>query len=160
MSLKRFMSLLHVWNKPCTYLASRLALSLNGPKRAFIWPTSPCGPSGVAKKISVPVVHSRKPCNYLAPRLTPSPKGQKRASTSPTSPRSSIGLAQNDLWAYCTFRANRAPILRRDYHYLWTDRNELLFDPRHLGDPSGVAKKNFHARDKFGKNCAPILGRD
>jgi hypothetical protein len=36
---------------------------------------------------------------------------------------------------------NRAPILRVDQNYLQTNKNELPFDPRHLGGPLGVAKK-------------------
>jgi hypothetical protein len=31
---KWFLSLWYIWHKPCTYLASRLALSANGPKQA------------------------------------------------------------------------------------------------------------------------------
>jgi hypothetical protein len=38
---KRFMRLWYVWNKPCTYLASRLALFLNGLNRASTWASSP-----------------------------------------------------------------------------------------------------------------------
>jgi len=51
-------SLLHVRLKPCTYLASRLTLSPNELKRATPWPTSPGVPSGTAKMISMPMVHS------------------------------------------------------------------------------------------------------
>ena len=36
----------YVWRKPCTYLASRLALSPNGPKRASTWASSPGGTIG------------------------------------------------------------------------------------------------------------------
>jgi hypothetical protein len=32
---------LHIWRKPCTYLAPTLTLSLNRPKRDSTWPTSP-----------------------------------------------------------------------------------------------------------------------
>jgi hypothetical protein len=39
-----------------------------------------------------------------------------------------------------TFGVNHAPILRHDKHYLRTDQNELPFDPRYLGGPSGVPK--------------------
>jgi len=56
------------------------------------------------------------------------------------SPRSSIGCVQNDLRAYGTFGANRAPTLRQYYHYLQTDRNELSIEPRHLGVQSGASK--------------------
>jgi hypothetical protein len=38
---KWFVSLWYVWRKPCTYLASRLALSPNGPSRPSTWATSP-----------------------------------------------------------------------------------------------------------------------
>jgi hypothetical protein len=40
---KRFRSLWYVRCKPCTYLASRLARSLKGPKRASTWASSPSG---------------------------------------------------------------------------------------------------------------------
>jgi hypothetical protein len=55
--------------------------------------------------------HRRKPCSYLASRLAQSPNRPKWASTWVSSPRSTIGCVQNDLWAYGTFGANRAPIL-------------------------------------------------
>jgi hypothetical protein len=77
---------------------------------------------------------------YLAPRLTLSLNRLKRDSTWPTSPRSSIGCVQNDFWAYGTFGANRASIWNQDYDSIQTDRNELPFDPHHLGVPSGVSK--------------------
>jgi hypothetical protein len=38
---KWFLNLWYVRSKPCTYLASRLAQSPNGRKRAFTWPWSP-----------------------------------------------------------------------------------------------------------------------
>ena len=47
---------------------------------------------------------------------------------------------QNDFRAYGTFDANRAPILRQDYHYVRKYRNELRLEPRHLVVPSGASK--------------------
>jgi hypothetical protein len=38
---KWFQRLLYVWHKPCTYLASRFALSPNGMNRASTWASSP-----------------------------------------------------------------------------------------------------------------------
>jgi hypothetical protein len=38
---KWFLRLLYIWHKPCTYLASRFALSLNGLNRASTWDSSP-----------------------------------------------------------------------------------------------------------------------
>jgi hypothetical protein len=82
----------------------------------------------------------RKPCTYLAVTLTLSPNGPKQDSTWPTSPSSSIRCVQNDIRASSTLGANRAPILRQDYHYLQTDWSELPLEPRHLGVQSGVSK--------------------
>jgi hypothetical protein len=53
---KLFMSLWYVQGKPCTYVASRLALSPNGPN---IEPLDPCHlwvPSGASKMIYKPMV--------------------------------------------------------------------------------------------------------
>jgi hypothetical protein len=82
----------------------------------------------------------RKPCTYLATILALSPNGLKRDSLWPTSPRSSIECIKNNLWAYSTFGANHAPILRQDYHYLQIDRIELPLEPPNLGVPSGASK--------------------
>ena len=49
-------------------------------------------------------------------------------------------VVQNHFRAYGTFDANRAPILRQDWHYVRKDRNELPLEPRHLVVPSGASK--------------------
>jgi hypothetical protein len=90
--LMRLQSLWYIWRKPCTYLASRLIRSPNGPKWAFTWPTSPRSNIRCASKVFHPIVHSAQSCTYLAPILILSPNGWKRASTWHTSPRSTIGL--------------------------------------------------------------------
>jgi aminoglycoside N3'-acetyltransferase len=56
------------------------------------------------------------------------------------SSRTSIGCIQDDFRAYGTFGTNRAPILRKDYHYLQTDSNKLPLEPRHLGVSSDASK--------------------
>jgi hypothetical protein len=53
---KLFLSLCYVRRKPCTYLASRLALSLDGLKQASNWASSPGVSSGSSKRISEPKV--------------------------------------------------------------------------------------------------------
>jgi Leucine-rich repeat (LRR) protein len=154
---KRLLRLWYVRHKPCYYNASRLAISSNSLNQASTWALSP---SGESKTISEPVVHSaqtvqlscvkistipkhtessihlslvtleynqvrpkrfitlwyvrRKPCTYLASRLALSPNELNQASTWATSPRSTIRYVQNDFWAYGTFGANLAPILRQD----------------------------------------------
>jgi hypothetical protein len=106
---KRLLSLWYVWRKPWTYLESRLALSPNRPKRAFTWASSPRRTIGC---IQNDFYVRRKPCTYLALTLTTSANGPKWDLTWPTLPRGSIGCVQNDFWAYGTFNANHAPILR------------------------------------------------
>ena len=64
-----------------------------------------------------------------------------QGTTWASSPRSTIWCIQNDFWAYGTFGANRAPILRQDYTISKMDRNELPLEPRHLGVPSGATKR-------------------
>jgi hypothetical protein len=52
---KWFLSLWYVRRKPCSYLASRLALSPNRPKRAHTLPCHQGVPSGVSKTILEPM---------------------------------------------------------------------------------------------------------
>jgi hypothetical protein len=66
---KRFLRLWYVRHKPCTYLASRLALYSNGLNRASTWASSLGVPSGASKTIYMPMVIRCKPCTYLASRL-------------------------------------------------------------------------------------------
>jgi hypothetical protein len=106
---KMIFSLCYVRRKSCTYLASRLALSQNRPKRASTPPRSSIG--CVQNDFSSYDTFSRKLCTYLAPTLTPSPNGQRQYSTWATSARSIIGCIQYDFWPYGTFGNNRAPIL-------------------------------------------------
>jgi hypothetical protein len=55
---KLFLSLWYIRCKPCTYLASRLALSPNRPKRASTRASSPRSTIGCVKTISEPMVRS------------------------------------------------------------------------------------------------------
>ena len=50
---------------------------------------------------------------------------------------------QNDFRAYGTYDANRAPILRQDWHYLQMDRNELPLEPCNLVLPL-IASKTIY----------------
>jgi hypothetical protein len=122
------------------YLASRLALSRNGPNRAPLDPHHLGVPSGASKTIMSLWYFWHKLSTYLAPTLTLCQNRLKWDSTRPTSPRSSIGCLQYYFQAYGTFDANRAPILHQEKHYLQTDRTELALEPCHLGVPSIVSK--------------------
>jgi hypothetical protein len=105
----------YVWRKPCTYLASTLAPSRNGPKRGSTSTASPRSSIGfVQNDFHAYGMFWRKPCTYLALTQTPTPNGPKWDMTWPTSPLSSIGCVQNDFRAYGTFSVNNAPILRQD----------------------------------------------
>jgi hypothetical protein len=81
-----------------------------------------------------------KPCTYLTPTLTPCPNRPTQDSTRRASRRSSIRCVRSYLQAHGMFGANRAPILRQDWHYLQIERNELPLEPRVLGVPSGASK--------------------
>jgi hypothetical protein len=85
----------------------------------------------------------RKPSSNLALTLTLSQNKSKQDSTWPTSSRSSIRCLQYYFWAYSTFDAKRAPIFHRRKHCLKTDRNEIPYDPRHLGVPSDATNTIF-----------------
>ena len=129
----------HIWAndvliKPCSYLASRLALCPKGPKRAFTWASTLRSTIGCVQNDFWATVCSAQTVHYLAATLTPCPNGSKLDSTWSTSrrssighvqtdwewvstwassPRSTIGCIQNDFWANGMFGANRAPVLHR-----------------------------------------------
>jgi hypothetical protein len=92
---KWFLSLWYVRCKPCTYLASRLALSPNGPSFHLSLITSEYHRVRRNQFLCRWYVW-RKLCIYRAPTLTLSLNRKKWDSTWPTSPRSSIGCVQND----------------------------------------------------------------
>jgi hypothetical protein len=52
---KRFLSLWYIQHKMCTYLVSRLAPSLDEPKQAFTWASSPSCTIRLSKRISEPL---------------------------------------------------------------------------------------------------------
>jgi hypothetical protein len=81
---KWFPSLWYIRRKLCTYLASRLELSPNGPKRASTWASSARRTVGCIQN-NFYVWH--KPSTYLVLTQTPSPNELKRDLTWPTSPR-------------------------------------------------------------------------
>ena len=109
---KWFLSLWCNRCKLCTYLAPKLTLSPNRPKRDSIWHMSSRSsiavrPNGFLSIWYVPC----KPCTYLASRLALSPNRSNRASTWAFSPRIIIGCFHNGFWAYGALCANHAPIL-------------------------------------------------
>jgi hypothetical protein len=112
---KQLLSLWYIRRKPCTYLALTLPPSPNVLKWDFTWPTSPRSSIGcIKKRFSSPWYVQRKQCTYLASTLALSPSRPKWAFTWASSSMSTIRCVQNDSWAYCTFGANRAPILHQD----------------------------------------------
>jgi hypothetical protein len=126
------------------HLTPTLTPSPSRLMRDSTWPMSPWSSIGCIQNNFQAYWHIwRKPCTYLASRLALPPNGPNWAFTQASSPRSATGYVQSDFWAYGTFGTNRAPILPQDYHYLQIDRNELLFQPHHLGVPSGLSKMIF-----------------
>ena len=62
-----------------------------------------------------------------------------------------------DFLAYGMFHANRAPILRQDYHSVQTDRTDLPLEPLHLGLSSGasimVSEPMVHYAQTMHQSC-------
>ena len=71
-----FMSIWYVPCKPCTYLASRLALYPNRPNWAFT--LAPLPRSTSPKWVLILWCIRSKPCTYFAPKLTQSPNISKQ----------------------------------------------------------------------------------
>jgi hypothetical protein len=97
-------------------------------------------PSSASKMIYEAVVRLVQTMHLSCVKSRTISKWYSLASTLASSPRSTIGCVQNNLWAYNTFDANRAPILHQDLHNLQTEWNEHPPEPRYLGVPSGVLK--------------------
>ena len=69
-----FLSIWYIPCKPCTYIASRLALSLNRPNRASTWASSPRTTIGCFQNGFLSLWCIRcKLCTHLASRLALSP---------------------------------------------------------------------------------------
>jgi hypothetical protein len=79
-------------------------------------------------------------CTYLESRLPLYPNGPKRASIWASSPRSTIRCVQNDFWGNGTFGTNVHLSCTEIETISKKDRNEILYNPRHLGVPSGASK--------------------
>jgi len=111
---KWFLSLWCIRRKLCTYLAAKLTLSPNRPKRDSIWHMSSRSSIGVRLNgfLSIWYVPC-KPCTYLTSRLALSPNRSNRPSTWASSPRIIIGCFYNDFWAYGALGSNHATILHR-----------------------------------------------
>jgi hypothetical protein len=142
---KWFLSLWYVRHKSCTYLASRLALSLNGSNQASTWACHLGELSGVFKTTSKPIVR-------LAQTMH-----QSCSDTKTISPRCSTGLVQNDFWACgmfsakpCTYHASRLALSRNEQKWAST----WASSPR---STIGCVQNDFWVYGMFGANHAPIL---
>jgi hypothetical protein len=135
---KRLLSLRYVQRKPCTYLASRLALSQTDWNQL---PLEPCPlgvPSGASKSISEPMVPFAQTV-YLSCTNTHTVSKWTKTRFHMTH----VTLEFHQVPPKCFliwFGANHAPILRQYYYYIQTFRNELPLEPHHLGVPSGASK--------------------
>ena len=127
---KRYSILWNVRCKPCNYLASRLQYLQMDQNELPLDPRHLEVPLGSSKPIFVPMVCLVQTLHLSCVKITLSSNWLKRASTWASSPSSTIGCIQNDLCAYGTFGANRAPILCQDYTISkWT---EMSFHLTHV----------------------------
>jgi hypothetical protein len=150
---KQFSSLWYVRHKPCTYLASRLALSPNGPNEFPLKPSYLGVPSSASMTISNPKLLWCKPCTYLSPTLTLSPNGPKWDSTTYEFHRVhlkrflSLGYIRCKL---CTYLASRLALSPNGPKWASTwassSRNSI-----------GCIQNNWFAYGTFSATGAPIL---
>jgi hypothetical protein len=153
---KRFLRLWYIQRKPCTYLALRIALSPNEPKRASTWASSP---RSTIRCVQNDFWGYGMFGKNRALILTLSLNGPKWDFTWPTSPRYSIGCVQNDFWAYGKFSANPCTYLasrlapspngpKRASTWASSHRSTIW-----------CIQNDFWAYGTFGANRAPILHR-
>jgi hypothetical protein len=67
---KRYLSLLYIWCKPCTYIAPTLTMSPNGPKRDSTRPTHLGVPSGASNMIFELMEHSTQTAHLSCVKIT------------------------------------------------------------------------------------------
>jgi hypothetical protein len=155
--LKRLPCQLYIRCKLCNYLASKLILSPKGPKQASNWPMFHQEvPSGVPKKISMPVVHSVQTMLLYCIEVNSISKWSK----------TSFDLT-NVTEKYHWVCLKRFPCLRYIRRKLYTDLlPRLTLSPNgpkrastwHMSPRStiGCAQNDFHAYGTFGAKRAPI----
>jgi hypothetical protein len=132
-----------VWCKPCTYLAPTLAMSPNGLKREFAWPTSTRSSIGCVQNDfwaqgtfsanHAPIVYQDKRFlqmdrikHPVEPPHHGVPSGASKMISEPM-----VCLVQTVHLSYI------------DLQCLQIEQNEIPHDPRHLGVPSGASKMIF-----------------
>ena len=105
-------------SEPMVCLAQTVHLSCtntnnisNGPNEIPHDPRHLGVSSGASKMISDPMVHSAQTVHRSYVTISIIPNGPKWACSWASTPRSTIGCVLNDIWAYGSFGANRAPIL-------------------------------------------------
>jgi hypothetical protein len=89
--LNLFMSLWYMQCKPCTYLASRLALFPNRPNKTPPDPRHHGVPSGASKTISEPMVRSVQTVHLSGVKISTISKWTEQRTTRLSSPRCTIG---------------------------------------------------------------------
>jgi hypothetical protein len=158
---KRFLSLWNVQRKPCTYLASRLALSPNIPNRASTWATSPKSTIGCVQNDlcaygtfggnRAPILHWHYHCLQMDWNEIPhdqchigDPSGVSKTIYDPMSHRRSIG---------CIYLASRLALSpnrpKRASNWASSPRSTI-----------GCVWNDFRACGMFGANHALILRQD
>jgi hypothetical protein len=152
---KQFLTLCYLWCKMCIYLASRLALSPNRPKRASTWASSPRSTIGCVWNDFQAVVRSAQIVHLSRIKVSTI---SKQVTTWASSPRSTIGCIPKWFLLYvwrklCTYLALTLTMspngLKRDTTWPISPRRFI-----------GCIQNDFWAYGTFGANRAPILCQD
>jgi hypothetical protein len=110
--------------------------------RNKIW-HDPCHlgvPLDVSKMISKPMVHSAQTMHLSCVKIRSISKWTEMSFHLSLITLEYHRVHPKPFWPYCTFGANRAPILHRHKHCLQIDQNKIRHDPCRLGVPSGASK--------------------
>jgi hypothetical protein len=156
---KRFMRLLYVRRKPCTYIAPTLTLSPNRPKQDFTWPTHLGVPSSRPRRFSSRWYIQHKLCSYLASRLAHLQMDPNKLRLEPRHLGVSSGASKmisepivrsaQTVLLYCTETNSIPKRTETRFHMTNSPRSSI----RYIQD-------EFLAYDMFNTNHAPTLSQD
>jgi hypothetical protein len=156
---KHFLMLWYIWHKLCTYLASRLALSLNGLNRASTWDSSPGVTSGASKMISEPMVHSAQTVHQSCVKIiTITKQTQSSIHLSFRHLRVPLGAAK----MISEHLVHSAQTMHLSCVKISTISNELGQASTWASSPRstiGCVQNDFWPYGMFSTNHAPILNR-
>ena len=150
------MILWYIRCKPCSYLASRLTLSPNGPKWASSWALSPRSTIGCIQNDIWAYGTFGQTLHLSCTNTNNISKWTERDSTWPTSPRIPSGVSKSiSEPMVCLAQTMHISYINTNTIYKQTERDST----RPMSPRSSIrcVQNDFWAYGMFSANCAPIL---